>query len=85
MSFEITNVNTKPVIDLNGSQGNAAQLLAYASQFSRELGFDKALIIQEMQESNYSHLVKTFDKYFGEYVILKMSEELAATIISEED
>ena len=28
-------------------------------------------IVEEMKSGNYEHLVSTFDKYFGEYVILE--------------
>ena len=28
-------------------------------------------IIDEMTQSDYEHLVETFDKYFGEFVILE--------------
>jgi pantothenate kinase-related protein Tda10 len=62
------------VIDLTGPQGNAFVLLGYAKQFARQLKFDDELknkIVTEMQESDYEHLVETFDKYFGEFVILE--------------
>ena len=67
--------NTGPVvIDLTGPQGNAFVLLGYAKQFARQLKFDSELkdkIIDEMTQSDYEHLVETFDKYFGEFVILE--------------
>ena len=59
------------VIDLTGSQGNAFVLLGYAKQFARQLKLDSNKIVTEMQEDDYEHLVKTFDKYFGDYVILE--------------
>ena len=62
------------VIDLTGPQGNAFVLLGYAKQFARQLKFDNELkdkIIDEMTQSDYEHLVETFDKYFGEFVILE--------------
>ena len=62
------------VIDLTGPQGNAFVLLGYAKQFARQLKFDDELkdkIVAEMQEDDYEHLVETFDKYFGEFVILE--------------
>jgi hypothetical protein len=30
-----------------------------------------ASVIEEMKQGNYEHLVSTFDKYFGDYVILE--------------
>lgn len=59
------------VIDLTGPQGNAFVLLGYAKQFARQLKLDGNKIVTEMQESDYEHLVETFDKYFGDYVILE--------------
>ena len=62
------------VIDLTGPQGNAFVLLGYAKQFARQLQFDDELknkIVTEMRESDYEHLVETFDKYFGEFIILE--------------
>ena len=62
------------VIDLTGPQGNAFVLLGYAIQFARQLKLEDAemrKIVTEMQEGDYEHLVETFDKYFGEYVILE--------------
>jgi hypothetical protein len=62
------------VIDLTGPQGNAFVLLGYAKQFARQLKFDSELkdkIVNEMTEGDYEHLVETFDKYFGEFVILE--------------
>ena len=58
-------------IDLTGPQGNAFVLLGYAKQFARQLKLDGNKIVTEMQESDYEHLVETFDKYFGEFVILE--------------
>ena len=59
------------VIDLTGPQGNAFVLLGYAKQFARQLKLDGNKIVTEMQEDDYEHLVKTFDKYFGKFVILE--------------
>ena len=59
------------VIDLTGPQGNAFVLLGYAKQFARQLKLDGNKIVNEMTEGDYEHLVETFDKYFGEYVILE--------------
>ena len=62
------------VIDLTGPQGNAFVLLGYAKQFARQLKLEDAemrKIVTEMQEGDYEHLVQTFDKYFGNHVILE--------------
>tara|TARA_R110000772_G_scaffold99174_3_gene198887 strand:- start:12466 stop:12684 length:219 start_codon:yes stop_codon:yes gene_type:complete len=59
------------VIDLNGPNGNAFQLMAYASKFAKQLDLDKDAIIQEMQGGDYEYLIRVFDKYFGDFVILE--------------
>ena len=47
--------------------------MAYAKKFAKQLGWKDAgaSIINEMMEGDYEHLVKTFDKAFGSFVILE--------------
>jgi hypothetical protein len=59
------------VIDLTGPDGNAFCLMGYANKFARQLDLDANQIIEEMQSGDYENLVATFDKYFGDYVILE--------------
>ena len=59
------------IIDLTGPQGNAFQLMAYAKQLATRLGMNYDVIIDEMKQGDYEHLVKTFDFHFGDYVILE--------------
>ena len=59
------------VIDLTGPDGNAFFLLARASDFAKQLGFDAGKIIEEMKSGDYENLVSVFDKYFGDYVVLE--------------
>ena len=59
------------VIDLTGPDGNAFVLLGKAKGFAKQLELDGDKIIDEMTQSDYEHLIKTFDKYFGEFVILE--------------
>ena len=58
------------VIDLTAPDGNAFCLMGYAKKFARQLDLDGNQIIEEMQSGDYENLVATFDKYFGDYVIL---------------
>lgn len=63
----------KPKIDLQGPDGNAFVLLGYAHRFAKQLGYDKddvKRICDEMREKDYQHLIKVFDRYFGEHVDL---------------
>ena len=59
------------VIDLTGPEGNAFVLLGYAKQYAKQLKFDEKKITSEMMEGDYEELLETFDKYFGDYVILE--------------
>ena len=59
------------VIDLTGPDGNAFVLLGKAKSYARRLGLDGSEIQAEMMEGDYEHLVETFDKYFGAFVILE--------------
>ena len=64
-------INSMPVIDLTGPQGNAFFLMGQANRFARDLGLDGDTIITEMKSGNYENLVQVFDRYFGDYVILE--------------
>jgi len=57
-------------LDLNGPEGNAYYLLALARKLSRTLELDWSEIEKEMTSDDYEHLVKTFDNYFGDFVVL---------------
>ena len=60
------------VIDLTGPNGNSIALINYAKTLARSyLGTDGKKITKEMRSGDYEHLIKTFDKYFGEFVILE--------------
>ena len=60
-------------IDLNGPEGNAHLLVGLAAKLGKQLGMDKfriRCIQDEMMLSDYEMLIQTFDKWFGDYVIL---------------
>ena len=59
------------VIDLTGPDGNAFALLAYAKRFAQQLGLDFGKIQGEMTSGDYENLIRVFDDYFGEIVILE--------------
>ena len=61
----------KPVIDLTGPEGNAFCLMGYARRYARQLGLDSDKVIGEMMRGDYQNLIKVFDGYFGDYVILE--------------
>ena len=59
------------VIDITGPEGNAFALMAYARRFARQLGIDSTKVIGEMMSGDYENLIKVFDGYFGDYVVLE--------------
>lgn len=61
------------VIDLDGPEGNAFTLIGYARKLGRQLGMDGERIAIEMRQGDYTQLVQTFDRYFGDYVVLETS------------
>jgi hypothetical protein len=63
-------VNQPVVIDLTGPEGNAFVLMAHAKNFAKQLGMDGDVVVKEMMESDYEHLVQTFDRHFGSFVTL---------------
>lgn len=67
----VDKVDRPVVIDLTGPQGNAFYLLGFASENAKKFNLDASVVMEEMKNGNYEHLVSTFDKYFGEYVILE--------------
>jgi hypothetical protein len=60
------------VIDLTGPQGNAFFLLGYAKKLAKQLDFeDVEGLLDDMQSSDYEHLIQVFDEHFGDFVILE--------------
>ena len=59
------------VVDLTGPDGNAFVLMGMASKFARQLGIDKDEVINKMKSGDYENLIKVFDNYFGDFVILE--------------
>ena len=57
-------------IDLTGPEGNAFHLIGVANRLSKQLDFDSYKIREEMMSGDYENLVKVFDSYFGDFVIL---------------
>jgi|TARA_R110000822_G_scaffold35982_6_gene101353 hypothetical protein len=63
------------IIDLDGPDGNAFQLLAYAKKLAHHKGMRASPIMSEMcSGTDYWKLVKIFDKHFGDLVVLESSD-----------
>ena len=55
-------------IDLMGPQGNAYYLLRTARNLAKQLGKDAEKITKEMASNDCEHLLKVFDREFGNFV-----------------
>jgi len=66
-----TTVNSTPVINLDGPEGNAFVLMGKATWLCKSLGLNREEVVTEMTSGDYLHLLRTFEKYFGDYVILE--------------
>ena len=67
----------KNIINLDGPDGNAISLMGRVSRLCRDVGLGREAdtILNEMRSGDYTNLIKTFDKYFGEYVVLETDNE----------
>jgi hypothetical protein len=73
----IKSINKKkkgPIeIDLNGPEGNAFYLMGMADNFAKQLSWTKeqrTKLRVDLTFSDYENLINTFDKHFGDFVIL---------------
>lgn len=60
-------------IDLDGPDGNAHMLIGLADSTAHQLDYnedERKKLKDDMMSGDYTHLVKTFDKHFGEYFTL---------------
>jgi hypothetical protein len=72
MIRETTTPNN--VIYLDGPDGNAFALMASAKKLARDVGYTanaEEAILKIMMSGDYTNLVKTFDEYFGDCIILE--------------
>jgi hypothetical protein len=59
------------VIDIDSPVGTIFSLMAIAKKLGDQLGFDSKKILKEMQEFDYSHALRVFERNFGEYTSLQ--------------
>ena len=60
-------------IDLDGPDGNAMMMEGLADSTAHQLDYnedERKKLRDDLMSSNYVHLVKTFDKHFGDYFTL---------------
>ena len=69
--------NSVPVINLDGPDGNAFALMAYAKLYARDVGYasdEIEYMVAKMRSGDYKNLVKVFDEYFDGYVVLETAD-----------
>jgi hypothetical protein len=60
-------------IDLDGPDGNAMMMVSLADSTAHQLDYnedERKKLRDDMMSDNYVHLVRTFDKHFGDYFTL---------------
>ena len=62
------------IVDLTGEHGNAFAILGLANKLAKKLCLDSNQILTDMKKNDYGHLIRTFEKYFGDYVELQMDD-----------
>ena len=73
--FRNKNSTDKPVINLDGPDGNVFALMGYAKNWARDLGLDANQIIAEMMESDYPNALGVIEKHFGDFVIFETENQ----------
>jgi hypothetical protein len=58
-------------IDLTGPDGNVFTLIGIAKRLAHKIGVDPKEVTNEMMSGDYEHAVTTFERYFGDYVIME--------------
>ena len=70
--------NSVPVINLDGPDGNAFALMAYAKLYARDVGYasdEIEYMVAKMRSGDYKNLVKVFDEYFDGYVVFETADK----------
>ena len=70
--------NSVPVINLDGPDGNAFALMAYAKLYARDVVYasdEIEYMVAKMRSGDYKNLVKVFDEYFDGFVVLETADK----------
>ena len=57
-------------VDLTGEEGNVFYLIGLARKLAPKLGLVVETITDGKMFDDYTHAIRTFDAYFGDYVTL---------------
>jgi len=74
MAILTKDTTKKTTIDLTGSDGNSFYLIGVAHNLMKQLDFtqeEAESVWKELKSGDYEHLIKTFDKYFGDFIDLE--------------
>ena len=66
------------IIDLDGPEGNAHNIIGTAVMLGRECGYDDKrlkLMVDAMKMDDYIHLLKTFNGHFGSFIVMETDNE----------
>ena len=69
--------NTNITIDLDGPDGNAYVLMAYARDFAKQMHMTQQEIekmMKDMRSDDYEHLLQVFDKNFGSVMLIRSDD-----------
>lgn len=75
----------RPLIDLDGPEGNVYQILAMASNFCTQLNMDYNKFHAEVTffAMHYEDVIVLFDQWFGDYCDLETSQEYLLEIFDK--
>jgi hypothetical protein len=74
MAIISKDTTKKITIDLTGPQGNSFYLMGVSCNLMKQLDFtpeEGESVFEELKSGDYEHLIKTFDKYFGDFIDLE--------------
>ena len=69
------NEEASTIIDLDGPDGNAFNLIGILGSSFRKSGLDPTEIIDEMMSKDYLNVVQTFEKYCGSTFTLETKDK----------
>lgn len=75
MAIKKPKKQRKVVVNLDGPDGNAFVLRAYAKKWCEQTGDDWKELDDILTSGDYKHLVKTLDKMFGDYVDFETNQK----------
>ena len=63
------------IIDITGPDGNAFALMGLATSWCKQLGWDSKQLLEDMQSSDYEHLLDVFEEKFKDICKLDRGQD----------